>query len=596
MKNIEKKSENTFNVLARFLRLFGKGNIWLGITVAGSLFGGISAILLAKGVKGMTDAALKHELGTLVSYLYIVLAAMVLDVSMSILRTYSSGRFTGYSIMVLRNRCQEHIANLQMPSINDNRTGDMLSRMFNDMREIQWFVSGTFIYLLTASITFFTAITYMFILNWKLTLLSSIMMPFFTILVAKVSKKVESQSRQQQESLGNESNVLQDVFMGLSELKAFGLKKIMYDKYSKEVDITTVKTNKMYKTELKIQPIGSLCGSLPFVVTMFYGGYLIINHGITFGGLLAYISLSNNVTDPISRMPSVITAVRCAVASIKRVFEIWDIPVEKEGGSEFSADDRGSAPVIAFEDVNFSYNDETELFKGLSFEIAKGEKVALVGSSGCGKSTVLNLITGFYRPVSGKINIYGHEISGWKVEDLRNVLSEVLQDNYLFPDTILKNISYGKENASMEEIDMAARSAYIYDFIQGLPDKYNTLVGERGVRLSGGQRQRVAIARALLKNAPVLLLDEATSALDMESEKEVQIALERLMAGRTTLIIAHRLSTVKNADRILVMDNGRVVEAGSHEELILKDSLYSQLYNKQFKTMGSYIPANAAEG
>lgn len=596
MKNMQSKPDNTLKVLRKFLKLFKRGNIWLAVTIVGSLFGGISSILLAKGIKGMSDAALAHELGTLVNYLYIVLAAMGIDVSMSILRTYSSGRFTNNSIMVLRNLCQEHIAKLQMTQLGDNRTGDLLSRMSNDMREVQWFVSGTLINLLSSSILFTTAIIYMFILNWKLTLLSSILMPFFTILVAKVSKKVESQSRQQQESLGNESNVLQDAFMGLSELKAFGLKKIMHDKYSKEVDITTAKTNRMYKTELKIQPIGTLCSSLPFVVTMFYGGYLIINHGITFGGLLAYISLSNNVTDPIGSMPQLITAVRSAVACIKRIFGIWDIPSEREDGFEFAIENNGYIPVIAFDNVDFSYNEENSLFRGLDFKVAEGEKIALVGSSGCGKSTVLKLITGFYTPDSGKIKIYGHDISEWRLEGLRNTMSEVLQDNYLFPDTILKNISYGKENAGMEEIESAARSAYIYDFIQTLPSKYDTLVGERGVRLSGGQRQRVAIARALLKNAPILLLDEATSALDTESEKEVQIALEKLMAGRTTLIIAHRLSTIKNADRILVMDNGRIVETGTHNELISRDSLYSQLYNNQFKNENGFYRVNAAEG
>ena len=596
MKNSQKKSDNTFNVLKRFLKVIGKGNIWLTVTIIASLFGGISSILLARGIKDMSNAAMAHEMNVLLNSLYVILIAMGIDVSMSMLKTYSSGRFTNYSIMVFRNICQEHIARFRMNQEGESRSGDLLSRMSNDMREVQWFVSGTLINLLSGIIMFITAITYMFILNWKLTLLGSILMPVFTIIVAKVSKKVESQSRQQQESLGNESNVLQDSFMGLSELKAFGLKKIMHDKYSREVDITTAKTNKMYATELKIQPIGTLCSSLPFVVTMFYGGYLIINHGITLGGLLAYISLSNNVTDPIGHMPQLITAVRSNVACIKRIFEIWDIPSEREDGCDFGIRNEGSVPVISFENVDFSYNEENSLFRSLDFKVHEGEKIALVGSSGCGKSTVLKLITGFYTPDSGKIKIYGHDISEWKLEGLRSTMSEVLQDNYLFPDTILKNISYGKENAGMEEVEAASRSAYIYDFIQGLPNKYETLVGERGVRLSGGQRQRVAIARALLKNAPILLLDEATSALDTESEKEVQIALEKLMAGRTTLVIAHRLSTIKNADRILVMDNGRIVEIGTHNELISKDSLYSQLYNNQFKLESGFYQANTAEG
>jgi ABC-type multidrug transport system fused ATPase/permease subunit len=590
------KSDNSFKVIARLMRLFRKGYIWLFITIIASLLGGLSSILMAKGIQGISDAALAHKMDTLVSFLYYIFAAIAIGVATSIVASYTSGRFSNYSRVILLNKSEEHIAALQMSHIDDHRTGDLLSRMTNDVREVQRFIEYVLISMITSLIVIVTSLAYMFVINWQLTLISSILFPAFTILVAQLSKKIESQMKKQQESLGSESNVLEDSFMGLSELKAFGRGKFMYNKYAKEVDISTIRSNQMYATEMKIQPIGIICSSLPFITTMFFGGFLILNHSITLGGLLAYISLSNNVTDPFNSMPGLITSFRSSVACIRRVFEIWNYPQEEKGGNEFSIDNQSDAPVITFEDVNFRYNEETDLFKGLDFEIAKGEKVAIVGSSGCGKSTILKLITGFYQTISGKIRIYGHDISDWNLEALRSLMSEVLQDSYLFPDTILRNISYGKENADVTEIEQAAKSAYISDFIESLPDKYDTLVGERGVRLSGGQRQRVAIARALLKDAPVLLLDEATSALDTESEKEVQSALEKLMIGRTTLVIAHRISTIRNADRILVMDKGRIVETGTHDELISKQSVYRQLYNKQFRNSENLCLSEAVEG
>lgn len=573
---------STWGNLKRLLGIMKPVRLWIALTIFSSIFSGLSAILLAKGIKGMTDAALAHQLRTLMNFLYLVLIALVFDVSTSILRSYASGRFSNFGVTELMNRSQERIACLPLSYLDNHKTGDLMSRLTNDIREISMFIGNSIIQLVSNLIIFIVAISYLFVLNWKLTMFSGVLTPLFTMIVMKMSKNIENQSRKQQESLGKESNILQDSIMGLTEIKSFSLNRIMYNKYCKEVDQTTVNTNRMYLAELKIQPIGFVCRSLPFIATMFYGGYLVINHSLTYGGLLAYISLCNNIVDPIGNMPKYITSVRAAMAPIKRVFEIWDTPVERDEGMVFQANPGTGVPVISLDHVVFSYNPESELFRDLSFDIKAGETVALVGASGCGKSTVLRLITDFYQPRSGSIRLYGHSIAEWSPEGLRALMSEVLQDNYLFPDTIYQNIIYGQPDASIIEVENASKSADIYDFIQGLPEKFDTMVGERGIKLSGGQRQRVAIARALLKDAPILLLDEATSALDTESEREVQQALDKLMVGRTTLVIAHRLSTIINADRILVMDEGRIVETGTHEELIKNGGVYKQLYNKQF--------------
>jgi ABC-type multidrug transport system fused ATPase/permease subunit len=320
-------------------------------------------------------------------------------------------------------------------------------------------------------------------------------------------------------------------------------------------------------------------GFLPFILIFAYGGYLGIKGELTFGSLLAFIQIMNYVVNPLNNIPNMLNSLRSASAGTERLSEIWMEPKERNNGESCDIE---NPDVVQFEDVYFGYDECKEVVKGLSFTIKQGEKVALVGPSGCGKSTVLRLISGFYSVNKGSIKIYGNSIESWKLSKLRGLMALVSQDNFLFPESIYNNIAYGKPGTSKEEVAAAADTANIKTFIERLPEQYDTMAGERGARLSGGQKQRIAIARALLKNSPILLLDEATSALDTESEMEVQKALKELMNEKTALIIAHRLSTIKDVDRILVMDSGRIVEEGTHEELIKRDSLYSQLYAKQF--------------
>jgi ABC-type multidrug transport system fused ATPase/permease subunit len=577
------QDDKSLKVVMRLMKLFRKNTKWLVLFVAATLVSGLGSILMAKGIQGVSDAALAGSIKTLYSFLYYVLAALVLGVLSSIVTRYASGKYTSSCMASLLDNSQQHILSLSMGHMDESRSGDLLSRMTNDIHEIWWFLEFVVINMVTNTLILAILLSYMFSLNWQLTLISCIGLPIFTLLVAQVSKKLENQMKQQEESFGNENNVLEDSFMGLAELKAFGLGKMMFQKYSREVDNTTLKSQQLYKTDCKIMPIGSISSKLPYIVTIFFGGYLVYNHSITLGMLLAYLSLINLVTDPIYSILRVTTALRTSVACIRRIFEIWNYPKEREGGSGFPQAVPNEETAISFENVTFGYNPDTLLFKNLSFEIRPGAKVALVGSSGCGKSTVLKLITGFYQPITGRIQVLGCDIDSWGLEALRSQMAEVLQDNYLFPDTIRQNIAYGKQNATAEEIEQAAQAANIIDFIESLPNQYETLVGERGVRLSGGQRQRVAIARALLKNAPILLLDEATSALDTESEREVQASLELLMKNRTTLVIAHRLSTIRNADMILVMEDGQIVETGTHDALLARPSVYRSLYNKQFR-------------
>lgn len=573
---------NTWGVIKRMTALTRPYHVWLWLTVAASALRAVSVIIFANGMKGLVDAAVSHDKGALASNLYPMLLAFVIEISTAVLRSYSSGRFAEYNVFDIRQKSEKHICNLPISYLENHSTGDLISRLSNDLTMVKSFFESTLSDLISTLVVCLSALVYLFILNWKLTLLTGILVPALTFIAAKVSKPIEAYTKKLEEAEGGAAGSIQDSVFGISEVKSFTLEKSMEAKYNKHIDNYILYNLKIFLVEVvRVYPAGISAHVLPFISTLLLGGFLIINHEITYGMLIAFIGLSGEVVHPIAEVPYMISTLRSSIAAVNRIFEIWDVKPEKQGGIAF---DPAGESIIRFDNVVFSYDGKETLFDGLSFDIKKGETVALVGSSGCGKSTLLKLVTDFYSPNEGVISIFGHPAAEWDLDAMRGYMAEVLQDTYLFPDTIYNNIAYGKPAVDSSQVDEAAKAANIYDFINGLPDKYETLTGERGIKLSGGQKQRIAIARALLKDAPILLLDEATSALDTESEFEVQLALERLMKGRTTLVVAHRLSTIKNADRILVMEEGRIVESGTHDELLKNGSIYSKLYYNQFAT------------
>jgi subfamily B ATP-binding cassette protein MsbA/ATP-binding cassette subfamily B protein AbcA/BmrA len=310
---------------------------------------------------------------------------------------------------------------------------------------------------------------------------------------------------------------------------------------------------------------------------------------------MAFINLLNLISNPLASVPRLFGSLGVAAGGASRVFDLLDQPGERTDGT-VTAPVAGVDAAVRLTDVSFGYTPDAKVFDGVSLAVNPGETLAVVGPSGAGKSTLLRLLLGFNEPDSGKIELFGHDLSDWRLTDARRQMSLVSQDTYLFPVTIAENIAYGRPGATQAEVERAARLANIHEFVAGLADGYQTVAGERGARLSGGQRQRIAIARAILKDAPLLLLDEATSALDSESEALVQEALERFMDGRTTLVIAHRLSTIKNADRVVVLDQGRVVEQGTHDQLLAAGGLYQRLYLKQFAEQDAVADAVAVAG
>ncbi len=581
------KKAGTKSPMIRLLDIAGSYRSWLVLAAVVSVLGAactvFSSIYLGRGL----DAAVSGDRLRFYRTVRIVAGIAVIEFPVSILRTYCAGRYAQYAMYDIREKTTKHIQKLPASCLDRHPSGDLLSRLNNDISLLQQFLQGSLAELIAQPITFLAAAAYLFVASFALSLASFTATPLFLILILLMSRPIEKYTVQQQEALAEVNVVSKDMIEGMEEAKAFQIEETLDRKCVGAVKKALGKSLKTVRIHEAIAPVNLLMQMLPILLIFAYGGYLVTAGRMTFGELISFINLSNFVLNPMAQFPSAIASYRTASAASSRIIEIWNEPVERESGQCFSADSDVRTPAICFEDVSFSYGEEgrkkdREVLQNQNFEIAPGQTIALAGPSGCGKSTVLKLIAGFYAPCSGNVRVFGGRTEDWNLEALRSHIAWVSQDTYLYPRSIYENIAYGKRDATEQEIIAAAKAADIHDFIESLPEGYRTLAGERGARLSGGQRQRIAIARALLKDAPILLLDEATSALDTESEREVQQALEVLMKGRTVLVVAHRLTTIRSASRILVMEHGHIVEEGTHEELMQTGSLYRKLYYKQY--------------
>jgi subfamily B ATP-binding cassette protein MsbA len=420
-----------------------------------------------------------------------------------------------------------------------------------------------------------------FFMNWQLALIASSVIPIGVLYMRTLGKKTRKASRKSLEGTGDLSKLISEALGGIRVVKAYGQEDNEIRRVNEAVKTVLRHMMKGFRAKATASPVTEALGSVGIAAVVYAGGLLVMGSLLTQGEIVGFISALMLAYKPIKAVANTQTIMQDGVAAATRVFPILDIE------PDIIADPDAPALAIThgtvrFDKVSFAYGDGTRALHNISIDIPKGHTVALVGPSGGGKSTTLNLVPRFYDPTEGTISIDGQDIRDVTLESLRKASSLVTQDPFLFDDSVRANIAYGRPEASDDEIMEAARNAAAHDFIMGLPNGYETSVGEAGFRLSGGQRQRIAIARAMLKNAPILLLDEATSALDTASELQVQNALTTLMEGRTTLVIAHRLSTIKHANRIYVIEAGRVVEEGSHDELVAMGGLYADLSRTQF--------------
>jgi ABC-type multidrug transport system fused ATPase/permease subunit len=413
--------------------------------------------------------------------------------------------------------------------------------------------------------------------------------------LAKLSAPIVTRTHEMQKEIGDLNAVAQDGLGGLAISKSFNLLAIMDARFERVNQRVIEKGVSLARIRSYVDIISSTVGFTPFLIAFGVGGYLAITGEMTFGSIFAFINLLNYVVGPLGQIPGLIANISESIGAAGRIFQVLDHDLERGDGAVPRPTERpamGDGPIVRFKETSFAYEAEAPVLQGVSLDIHPGENVAIVGHSGSGKSTLIKLILGYYPVEDGSITLFGADINDWQLAAAREQMAFVAQDTYLFPVSVEQNIACGQLGAGRAEIEQAAVAANIHDFIQTLPEGYDTAVGERGARLSGGQRQRISLARAILRDAPILLLDEPTSALDSESEALVQEALDRLMAQRTSVVVAHRLSTIRNADRVLVLDGGRIVQQGTHDELLQEGGLYQELYKTQF----GLEPSDAAEG
>ena len=482
----------------------------------------------------------------------------------------------------LRKQISEKMDTLPLNYFDTRTNGEVLSRITNDVDTVNQTLNQSLSQIITSVVTLIGVLIMMFSISWIMTLATFIILPVSMVLISLVVKKSQKYFKSQQEYLGHLNGQVEEVYGGHNIMKAFNREEAS----TKDFDELN---NTLYKSAWKSQflsgmmmPIMSFVGNLGYVLVSILGGWLTIKSVITVGDIQAFIQYVRSFNQPIAQMAQVANIMQSTAAAAERVFEFLDEedevkdPVNSVDPSEI----RGE---VEFEDVHFGYNEDKIIINDFSVDVKPGQKVAIVGPTGAGKTTIVKLLMRFYDINSGSIKIDGHDIRDFKRADLRNLFGMVLQDTWLFNGTIMENLRYGRLDATDAEVKEAAKAAHVDHFVKTLPDGYNMVLNEEASNISQGQKQLLTIARAFLKDPKLLILDEATSSVDTRTELLIQKAMEKLMEGRTSFIIAHRLSTIRDADLILVMKDGDIVEQGNHEELLEKGGFYSSLYNSQFE-------------
>ncbi|HMM20925.1 MAG TPA: ABC transporter ATP-binding protein [Selenomonadales bacterium] len=490
--------------------------------------------------------------------------------------------FVGQRVIIdIREALYRHLQRLPLSYFESRRTGTVMSYVTNDVSALQSALADSAIELITESTILVGSIAFMFYIHWKLTLLTLITLPLVAQAISVFGKKLRRAGRVMQERTADITAFLQETVLAVRVVKSFAREDYEIERFNQENYHNFRAQMKTAQLMATLTPIVEFLSALGVTVIIWYGGLEVIDGNLTAGALIAFLMYVVNLSNPVKRLSRVYGNIQRALAAAQRVFEVMDTEpnIKDEPGAVELPPIRGE---VAFRAVTFEYKPGEPALREIDLTVNPGQMVAIVGPSGAGKTTIANLIPRFYDPVAGAILVDGFDIKAVTLNSLRRQIGIVPQETILFNGTVFENILYGKLEAHQEEVIAAAKAANADGFITKMPQGYETQIGERGAKLSGGQRQRIAIARAILKNPRILILDEATSALDAESEALVQEALDKLMVGRTSFVIAHRLSTVQRADVILVMDRGKIIERGTHASLIKAGGLYSKLYHVQF--------------
>ena len=510
-----------------------------------------------------------------------LVVVVILKGAASYARDYLLGYIGQRIVNDIRDQLYRHLTSLSFSYYTRTPTGVLISRIINDANLVQGALTRAPSSLVQGLFTMAALTVYIIYKDWRLAAFSVLVLPLLGIALSKFSRRFRRTSTEMQEQYGDLTTHLHETIAGIRIVKAFGMEPYENRRFAERNNGLFNSLMRIIKTSAMSSPIMEVINTFGIAMVIFVGGYWIIQGKMTVGEFFSFMTALYFLYRPIKDLNSVNSTVQDGVAAAKRIFEVLDTAPEIRDRAGAVTLLRGFE-TIEFKNVSFKYEDDLVL-KDIDLTVKAGETIAIVGKSGGGKTTLANLIPRFYDVTGGSIAIDGRDLRDVSITSLRSLMAIVTQQTFLFNDTVKNNIAYGNTAQPFDYVVRAARSAYADEFIQALPRGYETVIGESGVKLSGGQRQRIAIARALLKDAPILILDEATSSLDTQSEREVQKALDTLMQGRTSFVIAHRLSTIMNADRIIVLKDGRIVEQGRHEELLSRGGEYKNLYEQQFR-------------
>ncbi len=523
--------------------------------------------------KGVDESALN----SIMHLAYVLLALYLLRVLFRFLSNYLAHRAAWYLVGDLRSRLYDKLQCLDLSFFHDKQTGDLMSRVVNDTRDFELLYAHMIPDIITNLVTFVGVLVILLTINWKLALITCCPIPLILISGVIFAKIVRPYFKASQKVMGELNAQLQDSLSGLHEIQAFGQEEYEGERVRKKSFEQVVAMLRALRASAIFHPCVELLSSLGTVLVVFFGGYLAYQGQISVADIVAFVLYLGLFYAPVSGLANLLESLQQSLAGAERVTLILDTPSAIQNAKDAKPLENVKG-ALQFDDVTFHYENQIPVLKHVSFSCDPGMMVALVGPTGVGKTTATQLISRFYDPIEGRILIDGQDIKHVTLESLRHNISPVLQDTFLFNGTIAENIGYARPDATQDEIEAAAKAAHIHEDILHMPDKYETQVGERGLRLSGGQKQRVAIARAILRNSPIIVLDEATASVDVATEQQIQKAIGELAGKRTIIAIAHRLSTIMNADLILVIHDGEIAERGTHAELMEKKGIY---YNMQ---------------
>ena len=520
----------------------------------------------------------------LMRFIWVLVALMLIKNIFGYVQTYYTEYLEQKVLYRIRRDVYAHILDLPLSYFDRERAGHLISKVTNDVTMLRGAVIGVASSALRNLLMTMVAVFIILNVSWRLTLLVVCIIPVNVLLVDLVGRKLKRRSRRAQEGMADMTASLEETIAGVRLVKSFGTHDHEQQRFGRSSQRHMMHYIRMKLYAALSAPTSELLGTFSFSVVLWYGGKRVLDGALPPENLVMFVAAMLFVITPLKNLSKLTVLVQQAAASAQRIFDLLDTPREPMAeGTRAAAFERE----IRFENVDFEYVPDEPVLRDVSFAAGRGDVVAIVGSSGAGKTTLVDLIPRFYNPTGGRILFDGIDTKEFSLTSLRSLMGIVTQETILFNDTVYNNVSYGTPLATRDDVENSTRAANAHDFILELPNGYDTVVGDRGAQLSGGQRQRIAIARAILRDPAILIFDEATSALDSESERLVQEAMDRLLKGRTTFVIAHRLSTIRHADRILVLDRGRLTEHGTHSELMTREGVYRRLYQLQFGHVGT---------